>query len=99
MAKSVLFILFISLTLSNTFGQIFNFRSFFVDDGLAQSQITDIESDSYGNLWLATYGGGVDCFDGNSFKNYSLAEGMTHHQVIDIFVDRKQRVWCGLQRG
>ncbi len=99
MAKSVLIILFISLTLPNTFGQIFNFRSFFVDDGLAQSQITDIESDSYGNLWLATYGGGVDCFDGNSFKNYSLAEGMTHHQVIDIFVDDKQRVWCGLQRG
>ncbi len=99
MAKSVVLILIIISTLPVAFGQIFNFRSFFVDDGLAQSQITDIESDKYGNIWLATYGGGVDCFDGNSFKNFGLAEGMTHHQVLDIFVDEDQRVWCGLQRG
>jgi PAS domain S-box-containing protein len=86
--------------ISTTFvsGQRYNFKNYFVDDGLSQSQITDIESDNEGNLWLATFGGGVDCFDGINFHNYGLKEGLPHHQVKDICID-SSRVWVGLQKG
>lgn len=90
--------IFLILLTTQAFGQVYNFKNFFVDDGLSQSQVTDIESDKDGNIWLATYGGGVDCFDGVDFYNYGLKEGMPHHQVKDIFIDGK-RVWIGLQKG
>ena len=79
-------------------GQVYNFKNYFVDDGLAQSQVVEIESDDEGNIWLATNGGGVDCFDGIDFFNYGLANGLPHHQVKDIFIDG-DKVWVGLQKG
>jgi PAS domain S-box-containing protein len=97
MIKQIVNIFLIFLT-TQAFSQVYNFRNFFVDDGLSQSQVTDIDSDKDGNIWLATYGGGVDCFDGVDFHNYGLNEGMPHHQVKDIYVEG-DRVWIGLQKG
>jgi len=99
MTRSLAFIALIFVFLNHGFGQVLNFRTFFVDDGLAQSQVTAIDDDHCGNIWLATYGGGIDCFDGREFKNYGLAQGMSHHQVLDLYVDQNDAVWCALQRG
>lgn len=80
-------------------GQVFNFKNFFIDDGLSQSQVTDIDHDSYGNIWLGTYGGGVNQFDGHHFKIYGIGQGLPHNQVNDIHVDTRNRVWCAMQSG
>lgn len=99
MTRFLAIIAFLFIILDFGFGQVLNFRTFFVEDGLAQSQVTAIDDDQFGNIWLATYGGGVDCFDGLKFKNFGLPEGMSHHQVLDIYVDDHNAVWCALQRG
>ena len=97
MYKITVAILFLFITLTSS-GQLYNFKNYFVDNGLAQSQVTAIDSDDDGNIWLATFGGGVDCFDGINFLNYGLSKGLPHHQVKDIFV-HNQKVWVGLQKG
>lgn len=99
MARFFILITLVCFFKASAFGQVFNFRTFFVDDGLSQSQVTAIDDDEYGNVWLATYGGGVDCFDGLNFKNYGLAQGMSHHQVLDLFVNTNNAVYCALHRG
>lgn len=86
MYKILLFILLFFVALCS-YGQVYNFKNYFVDDGLAQSQVTDIDSDQDGNIWIATYGGGVDRFDGIEFHNFGLDEGLPHHQVKDIYLD------------
>jgi ligand-binding sensor domain-containing protein/two-component sensor histidine kinase len=50
-------------------------RTFTVDDGLPQSQVTALARDGDGFLWLATYDG-VGRFDGARFESYrSAGEG------------------------
>ena len=52
------------------YGQEYSFIPYSVEDGLTQTQVHSICSDSLGNLWVGT-GGGVSKFDGKSFVNYS----------------------------
>ena len=47
-----------------------SFRTFSVEDGLPQSQVTALAQDRSGYLWIGTPGGGVSRFDGRQFDNY-----------------------------
>ena len=66
-----LFLLFFVFSLVKTWGQQYNFLNYSVGDGLPQSQIYAIHEDSRGYLWFGSYGGGISCFDGINFTNYS----------------------------
>lgn len=99
MAKVILVTLFFIFPVFTSVGQVFNFKNFFVNDGLSQSQVTAIDHDAYGNVWLATYGGGVNRFDGHVFETFGISDGLPHNQVNDIYVDVENRVWCAMQSG
>ena len=99
MRKWKFVLLALILSLGITQGQRFNFRNFHIVDGLAQSQITDIVKDKFGYVWIATYGGGVDKFDGKNFQNFNLAQGLQHYEVRKLLLDSVNNIWCGLERG
>ena len=61
-------------------------------DGLASNQIYDIESDTTGCIWFAT-SGGVSCYDGRSFVNFTKKDGLAGNQVIDIQRDNNGTLW------
>lgn len=44
------------------------FRNFTTADGLSGNVIMDIVDDSKGNIWLATWGDGLNCMDASTFE-------------------------------
>lgn len=74
------------------------FRFYSVADGLAQSEIFDIEQDGAGYLWL-TSGRGLYRFDGERFTNVSVASGMAATRVTALEVAADDTVWVGSSSG
>jgi ligand-binding sensor domain-containing protein len=54
-----------------------------------------IFEDSKGNLWFGTNGDGVCRYDGKSFTNFYLAQGLDSPGVQCTYEDREGRVWAG----
>jgi len=52
-------------------------------DGLVQMQVMRIRQAPDGKIWACTYGG-VSCFDGFTFKNYTERDGLSSYAVNDI---------------
>ena len=77
--------------------QQYNFINYSVEDGLAQTQVFDLEADNDGYLWVAT-AGGVSRFDGSNFKNYTSETGLTDNTVKKI-VSHNNTVWIASQYG
>lgn len=48
--------------------------------------------DSDGFIWVAT-DAGVSRFDGKSFENFTIDEGLPDNQVIQIYEDKRKRIW------
>jgi len=65
----------------NLYGQKKQYLQFSIEQGLPQSQITDIAKDEVGYLYMATQGGGLARFDGNEFKIYSKNEGLESNYI------------------
>jgi len=81
------------------FGQHYSFRNYSIEDGLAQSQVYVIFQDSKGYLWIGTYGGGLNRYDGNTFANYSIKDGLSDNVIFSIIEDRGGNLWIGTDNG
>ena len=77
-----------------TQAQQYNFRSWTLEQGLPQSQITAMLQDHRGFLWLATRGG-LSRFDGINFRTYTKQDGLTSHNITTLFQDSQHRLWIG----
>lgn len=78
---------------------VFNFQYLDVEQGLNSSYVFGVDEDKYGNIWLATWGGGLSVYDGSNFKHYTKNEGLTNNYVRKIFIDSKGNVWAGMEEG
>ena len=71
---------------------------------LSANSITDIEMDEEGTIWIATYHGGLNRFDGNNqfyhFKqnNQSDAHSLSSDHVFQILPD-KNHIWLATDGG
>ncbi|MBT9485302.1 two-component regulator propeller domain-containing protein [Sediminibacterium sp.] len=52
-----------------------------------------------GTLWFTSNGGGVYHFDGKTYKNYTMKDGLSSNQVFSIASDHKNNLWFGTQNG
>lgn len=66
---------------------------FDVDQGIGASYITAYTQDIYNNIWLATDGGGISRFDGNTFFQYTEKTGLLSNTVKALFNDSKGNIW------
>jgi PAS domain S-box-containing protein len=62
-------------------------------NGLADVHVYDIAQDHWGRMWFATRGG-ISCYDGVSWENYTMANGLPARAFVKISVDRKGRIWA-----
>lgn len=65
--------------------------------GLAATYVTGIAEDAAGNLWFATYGGGLcrHSADGREWRTYRAAEGaLVNDYVGAVAVDARGQVWA-----
>lgn len=78
------------------------FKHFTVQNGLSDNFIRTSYGDREGNIWIGTQGnrgGGLDKFDGNSWKTFRKMEnGISNNNVCWIFEDRNGTFWIGSDR-
>ena len=68
------------------------------DDGLADDYVTDIATDTDGNVWFATVNG-TSKFDGIDWTTYTSEDGLPCDEVRCIEVDLEGNLWFGTDRG
>ena len=61
--------------------------------------VNDMAESVNGNIWLATFGGGIDFFDGNSYQNFGTDKGLANNVVSSILRDKSGILWLGTNRG
>ena len=62
-------------------------------------QINSIVQDRIGNIWFASNGGGVYCYDGQRLTNLSEKDGLCNNFVQTIMEDRAGNLWFGTRYG
>ncbi|MDN5284542.1 MAG: histidine kinase [Mucilaginibacter sp.] len=66
---------------------------------LPNHRFGSISSDSKGNIWIASIGAGIFKYDGKSFKQYGIREGIKSNNPYFIFCDRDDHIWLGTNVG
>ncbi len=66
---------------------------------LSNNSVVSIIEDKAGNLWFGTDGGGVSRYDGISFANFTIAQGLAHNVVFNITEDKAGNLWFGTYGG
>ncbi|MBK8875415.1 MAG: hypothetical protein IPN13_16475 [Bacteroidetes bacterium] len=66
------------------------------EDSLYHNWIPFIRKDDKGNMWFASMTqGGVNRFDGDEFKQYSIKDGLSDSQVRTIYCDKSGKILIG----
>jgi ligand-binding sensor domain-containing protein len=55
--------------------------------------------DKAGNLWFGTLREGVYRYDGKSFTQFTVKDGLSHNSVYSILEDRTGFIWIGTDSG
>lgn len=61
--------------------------------------INAVIEDRHGNIWVATMGEGVYCYNGKSFSNYTVKDGLLTNIVYSIIEDTDGNIWLGMVGG
>lgn len=77
-------------------------RTHILASGLSNQCIYDIEEDTCGQIWFATFRG-LNRFDSRDFHQYFTDKedslSIPNNQIRDMIVDRKGRLWIGTAAG
>lgn len=95
--KKSLFLLS-TLFFFTSYAQKYNFKNYTVEDGLAQSQVNDINQDAKGYLWIGTESG-LSKFNGLNFVSYSMDNGLPDNKIEKIYFDDENTLWVGTPKG
>lgn len=86
-------------TASLSLGQSYFFKNYSVEDGLGQSQVSEVFQDHKGVIWMGSNGGGVTRFDGQSFTVFTVADGLADNAINEIFEDKQHNLWICTANG
>jgi ligand-binding sensor domain-containing protein/serine phosphatase RsbU (regulator of sigma subunit) len=91
-----IFFCYLALFFFNTivFAQVYPFKTYAIEQGLPQSEIWDMMSDSRGYLWIGTNGGGLTKFNGKTFQTFTKKDGLPNEQVSNLIEDKKGNIWA-----
>lgn len=78
--------------------QKYHIKNYTIDDGLPGSLILDINQDSDGIIWIATFGG-LTRFDGVSFTNFFTSHGLPVNGIRNLLFDQQKMLWLGTDVG
>lgn len=73
-------------------------RTWSVEHGMSQVQVKAIHQDLQGNLWLGTYSGGINRFDGIQFQGFTEPRALSHSMVGEIAEDTLGRLYVEIIR-
>ena len=55
--------------------------------------------DKAGNLWFGTTENGLYKYDGKSFRQFLVADGLISNSINDILEDKDGKIWIGTEKG
>ncbi len=55
--------------------------------------------DDDGTVWVGTWGGGLGRFDGTTWKNYTVADGLPANHIFMLHGDGQGNLWIGTSNG
>lgn len=92
----ILFFIWLVFLLSATTlsAQQYNLKTWTLEDGLPQSEITSLLQDRDGHLWLGTLGG-VSRFNGFQFQNFTKENGLSSNNIRCMLQDKEDNIWIG----
>ena len=61
--------------------------------------IVALQVDNDGVVWAGTWGGGLARFDGKTWRNYTVQEGLPGNHVFMLHQDPKGKLWVGTNAG
>lgn len=61
--------------------------------------ISNILEDTKGNIWVATSGEGVYCYNGKTFTNFTANDGLIANDVYVMIEDKDGNLWFGTTNG
>ncbi len=61
--------------------------------------IVALTVDREGIVWVGTWGGGLARFDGESFRNYTVKDGLPSNHVFMLHEDHNGELWIGTSNG
>ena len=71
-------------------------RWYTVADGLSHNNVHALYQSADGRMWIGTVGGGLNVFDGERFRNYRAAQGLSN-KIEALAEDRDGNLWVGTQ--
>ena len=96
--KTMIIFLSVYFLFESLSAQRLPFKTYTIEDGLAQSVVYKVFQDSKGYLWFGTQGG-VSKFDGTTFVNYTEEDGLISDYISSITEDRQGNIWLGSHDG
>lgn len=70
-----------------------------VDVAYNPNYIVSLLVDHAGVVWCGTWGGGLGRFDGISWKNYTVKDGLPGNHVFSLYEDTAHKLWVGTSNG
>lgn len=61
--------------------------------------VFSIAEDKHGNMWFGDRDTGAWRFDGNTFENFTLEDGLTSNHIWAIYKDKKGELWYAMADG
>ncbi len=74
------------------YAQEFQMRHFGVNEGLAGSQVYDINQSPTGDIWIAT-DLGASQYDGYNFTTYTAEDGLADNSIVKLAIQDSGVVW------
>jgi ligand-binding sensor domain-containing protein len=68
-------------------------------NGLPHNHVRRIFADQWGNIWIATSGGGVARYLGQSFVHYDRSDGLPDDRIYALAQDAQNRLWISAGRS
>ncbi|MCB0283659.1 MAG: hypothetical protein KDF60_13825, partial [Calditrichaeota bacterium] len=98
-----LLILITSLLFTTAISQPLTTEGFSVAEGLSDSRVHYIMQDRYGLLWISTAGGGLNMYDGYTFKVFKNVPGnpgsLLNNETHGLLEDKDGNIWVAVNKG
>jgi ligand-binding sensor domain-containing protein/serine phosphatase RsbU (regulator of sigma subunit) len=73
-------------------------RKFSAKDGISSFPITSITCEN-NTVWMGAWSGGLCCYNGSTFKNYTSEDGLSSQYIYTSFKSRNGKLYVGTWDG